>query len=101
LDDSIEIPRGGNEKKTGRGKGKKITKPSKTDSLEETMDPPEDTREIPRSTTHVNLQLTMERMRRTVPQQKLTKDSAKGEDTSLCFIFFPGKQFYFNLLSPL
>lgn len=83
MNDSIEIPRGGNDKRTRRGKGKKVTKP---DSPGEEAPGGTDTREIPRSTTQVSMQLTLERMRRTVPLQKLNKDTAgKGEETRRSF----------------
>ncbi|XP_061181389.1 uncharacterized protein LOC133189955 [Saccostrea echinata] len=80
LDDSIEIPRGGDEKKMGRGQGKRVTKSSKQDTterMEQSLG--EDNTEIPRSTTRVNMQLTMERMRRAAPPGKVAKDARKAD----------------------
>ncbi|XP_062568932.1 uncharacterized protein LOC134231045 [Saccostrea cucullata] len=80
LDDSIEIPRGGDEKRVGRGRGKRVTKSSKQDSAESREQSiGEDTTEIPRSTTRVNMQLTMERMRRAAPPGKVAKDARKAD----------------------
>ena len=42
----------------------------------------EDTTEIPRSTTQVSMQLTMERMRRAAPAGKLNKAPGQGEECS-------------------
>lgn len=82
LNDSIEILRGGNDKKSGRGRpGRKVTKLSNQVKGEECTGPAggTDTTEIPRSTTQANMQITMDRMRRAAPPRRLNKDSLRGE----------------------
>lgn len=82
LDSSIEIPRGGDDKKSGRGHpGRKVTKSSNQVKGEEctTLVDGTDTTEIPRSTTQANMQITMDRMRRAAPPRRLNKDPPRGE----------------------
>ena len=84
MNDSIEIPRGGDNKRPGRGRGGRRLPRSSRQEEQGTGSPTggEDTTEIPRSTTQVSMQLTMERMRRAAPARKLNKAPGQGEECS-------------------
>lgn len=89
LDDSIEIPRGGDDKKSGRGRtGRKVTKSSNQVKGEECTGPVggTDTTEIPRSTTQAKMQITMDRMRKAGPPRRLNKDPLRGEWSKLWLV---------------
>ena len=84
MNDFFEIPRGGDNKRPDRGRGGRRLPRSSRQEEQGTGSPTggEDTTEIPRSTTQVSMQLTMERMRRAAPARKLNKAPGQGEECS-------------------